>query len=221
MLVLVALSACQKAPPPRTDWMIHSRLVFLAADLKTELPPLAQSQFRLFFPFIAGDIYGAPTTGDFFNPTLAPDYRFDIDLNQGHPALLKSLEPTDFSVTYLRIQPADARVARLAPMVLQADGIEPVGRTEWVDSESRRTLMLLYLDRPAAISGGKYAIRTLAAGYVWVGRVGDIYTVLPAPARLLLAVIRFRIVCLSPGPLSGPIVRCNGSKSLGTLVLAV
>ena len=40
VLVLVALSACQKAPPPRTDWMIHSRLVFLAADLKTERPPL-------------------------------------------------------------------------------------------------------------------------------------------------------------------------------------
>lgn len=188
VLVLVALSACQKAPPPRTDWMIHSRLVFLSADLKTERPPLAQSQFRLSFPFIAGDIYGAPTTGDFFNPTLGPDYRFDIDLNHGHPALLKSLEPTDFSVSYLHIQPADTRVARLAPMVLQADGIEPVGRTEWLDGDSGRTLMLLYLDRPAAISGGKYAIRAPASGYVWVGLVGDTYTVVPRPAHLLLAV---------------------------------
>jgi hypothetical protein len=188
VLVLVGLSACQKAPPPRTDWMIHSRLVFMSADLKTERPPLAQSQFRLSFPFIAGDIYGAPTTGDFFNPTLGPDYRFDIDLNRGHPALLKSLERTDFSVTYLHSQPADARVARLAPMVLQADGIEPVGRTEWVDGDSRQTLMLLYLDRPATISGGKYAIRTLASGYVWVGLVGEAYKVVPAPAHLLLAV---------------------------------
>jgi hypothetical protein len=188
VLVLVALSACQKAPPPRTDWMIHSRLVFLSADLKAERPPPAQSQFRLSFPFIAGDIYGAPTTGDFFNPTLGPDYRFDIDLNHGHAALLKSLEPTDFSLSYLHIQPADARVARLAPMLLQADGIEPVGRTEWVDGDSRQTLMLLYLDRPAAISGGKYAIRALASGYVWVGLVGDTYAVVPRPAHLLLAV---------------------------------
>jgi hypothetical protein len=48
--------------------------------------------------------------------------------------------------------------------------------------------MLLYLDRPAAISGGKYAIRALAPGYIWVGLVGDTYTVVPTPAHLLLAV---------------------------------
>ena len=173
ILVLVVLSGCQKAPPPRADWRIQSRLVFLSADLKAERPPPARSQFRLSFPFIAGDIYGAPTTGDFFNPTLGPDYRFEIDLNHGHPALLKSLEPTDFSISVLHIQPSDARVARLAPMVLQADGIEPVGRTEWLDGDSGRTLILLYLDRPAAISGGNYAIRALASGYDWVGLVKD------------------------------------------------
>jgi hypothetical protein len=188
VVVLAVLSACHKAPPPRADWVIHSRLVFLSTDSKMEDPPLAQSQFRLFFPFIAGDIYGAPTTGDFFNPRLSPDYRFDIDLNRGHEALLKSLEPTDFSVSYLRIQPVAARVARLAPMVLQADGIDPVGRTEWVDGDSRQTLMLLYFDRPAVISGGNYSIQAPAAGYVWVGPVGDTYTVVPTPAHLLLSV---------------------------------
>jgi hypothetical protein len=191
--VLAVLSACHKAPPPRADWVIHSRLVFLSADLKTERPPLARAQFRLSFPYIAGDIYGAPTTGNFFSPPLSPDYRFDIDLNQGHEALLKSLEPTDFSVSFLKIEPAGARVARLAPVVLQADGIDPVGRTQWVDGDSRQPVMLLYLDRRATISGGKYSIRALAAGYVWVGLKtgadGDVYTVIPTPAHLLLAVI--------------------------------
>jgi len=190
VLALAALSACHQAPPPpRTDWIIHSQLVFLSSDLTTEQAPLPQSQFRLFFPYIAGDIYGSPTTGDFINPSLHPDYRFDIDLNKSHQGLLASLEPTDFSVSYLRIEPQDARVARLAPMVLQADGIDPVGRTEWVDGETRRTVMLLYFDRPAVISGGKFAIRAPASGYVWVGLVGDTYTVIPPPGRLLLAVI--------------------------------
>jgi hypothetical protein len=189
VLALAVLSACHQAPPPpRTGWIIHSQLVFLSADLKTERPPLAQSQFRLFFPYICGDIYGAPTTGDFISPTLGPDYRFTIDLNRTHQALLASLEPTELSVSYLHIEPAAARVARLAPMVLQVDGIEPVGRTEWVDGDSGRAVMLLYFDRPAVISGGKFAIHAPAAGYVWVGLQREVYTVIPTPGRLLLAV---------------------------------
>ena len=190
LLVLAGLSGCHPPPPPRADWIIHSQLVFLADDQVTQLPSPPQSKFRLFFPYIAGDIYGPPTTGDFLNPTLQPDNHFDIDLNRNHQALLKSLEPSDFSVSYMHIEPAEARVARLAPVVLQADGIDPVGRTQWIDGDSRKPVMLLYLDRPATISGGgKYSIHTSAAGYVWVGQVGDTYTVIPTPSRLLLAVI--------------------------------
>ena len=196
VVLLLWLNGCHQPQPVRADWIIHSQLVFLAADLAAERAPLARNQFRLFFPYIAGDIYGSPTTGDFLNPTLGPDYRFEIDLNRSHAALLASLQPTEFSVSYLKIEPADARVARLAPMVLQADGIEPVGRTDWVDGDSRRTVMLLYLDRPATISGESpavtFSIRSAAAGYVWVesrpGPAGAVYTVIPTPAHLLLAV---------------------------------
>ena len=154
----------------------------------------------LFFPYIAGDIYGSPTTGDFINPLLDTDYRFEIDLNHTHKALLASLQPTELSLSYLHIEPAQARVARLAPIVLEADGIEPVGRANWVDGDSRRSLLLLYFDRPATLSGrssggGKpwrYSIHAAEAGYVWVGlQPGaneNVYTVTPTPARLLLAV---------------------------------
>ena len=197
---LLWLSGCHQSQPVHTDWIIRAKLVFLAADLATERPAVPAAQFRLFFPYIAGDIYGSPTTGDFINPTVGADYRFEIDLNRSHQALLASLEPTEFSVSYLHIEPAGARVARLAPMVLQADGIEPLGRTDWVDADSRQALLLLYLDRAATISGratsaGKplrYAIHTAAAGYVWVGQQSsadeNVYTVTAAPTRLLLAV---------------------------------
>ncbi len=195
VLVLLGLSGCHQPPPPwacagcEDNWIIHSQLVFLADDQTTQLPPPPQSTFRLFFPYIAGDLYGPPTTGDFFNPTLRPDNHFDLDLKRHHQALLKSLEPTDFSVSFMRIEPADARVARLAPVALQADGIEPIGHTQWIDGDTRKPVMLLYFDRAATIlGGGKYSIHTNAAGYVWVGRVGDTYAVIPAPARLLLAV---------------------------------
>lgn len=194
------LGACHPAQPDRADWVIRSKLVFLSEDLATERAPLPPAQFRLFFPYVAGDIYGSPTTGDFINPAVGADYRFQIDLNRSHAALLASLEPTQLSLSQLHIEPAGARIARLAPMVLQADGIEPVGLTNWVDGDSKRTLLLLYFDRPATISGrlaggGKptrYSIHAAAEGYVWVGQKAgadeNVYEVTPTPARLLLAV---------------------------------
>jgi hypothetical protein len=58
--------------------------------------------------------------------------------------------------------------------------------------------MLVYFDRPARISGGKFAIQAPAAGYVWVGLEGDVYTVVPTPARLLLAVTASDLVQSPP-----------------------
>jgi hypothetical protein len=204
VLVALWLSGCHPAQPERADWVIRSKLVFLSEDLATERAPLPPAEFRLFFPYIAGDIYGSPTTGDFINPTVGADYRFEIDLNRSHAALLASLEPTQLSLSQLHIEPAGARVARLAPMVLQADGIEPVGLTNWVDGDSRRSVLLLFFDRPATISGrvsgsGKplrYSIHAAAAGYVWVGQEPgtdeNVYIVTPTPKRLLLAVTPMR-----------------------------
>jgi hypothetical protein len=200
LLTALALAGCGRSQPERPEWIIRSKLVFMTDDLTRERAPLAPGQFRLLFPYIAGDLYGPPTTGDFIHPSLAPDYGFEIDLNRTQGALLASLEPTDFRLSYLHLDPPEARVARLAPLMLQADGIEEIGQLEWFDPDSRRELLLLYLDRPAEITGRtmaggrplRYAIRTSAAGYVWVARqsAGDeaVYTVIPRPARLLLAV---------------------------------
>ncbi len=200
VLTLLALAGCARSQPERPEWIIRSKLVFMTDDLGRERTPLQPWQFRLVFSYIAGDLYGPPTTGDFIHPTLAADYGFEIDLNRTQGALLASLEPTDFRLSYLHMDPPQARVARLAPLMLQADGIEQMGQLEWFDPESRRELLLLYLDRPAQITGRtmahgqplRYAIRTNAAGYVWVARqsngVEDVYTVIPRPAQLLLAV---------------------------------
>jgi hypothetical protein len=200
VLTLLTLAGCDKADPDRPEWVLHCQLVFLSEDFSSPREPLPAGQFRLFFPYIAGDIYGSPTTGDFFNSPLDADYRFEINLNRAHKSLLASLEPTELSLSYLHIEPAEARVARLAPEILQADGIEPLGRADWFDPDSGRALLLLYLDRPATISGRtvvrgrplRYAIQVAAPGYVWVGRQSNadenVYAVTPKPARLLLAV---------------------------------
>jgi hypothetical protein len=211
VLTLLALAGCDKAQPDRPEWVIRSQLVFLSADFSSPREPLPAGHFRLLFPYIAGDIYGPPTTGDFFSGQLDADYRFEINLNRTHESLLASLEPTQFSLSYLHIEPADARVARLAPMILQADGIDQVGRTDWFDPDSGRPLLLLYLDRPATISGRaavggrplRYAIRVAAPGYVWVGQHSsadeNVYEVTPKPARLLLAVTPLDSSVSDPG----------------------
>jgi hypothetical protein len=197
---MVVLTGCERAEPERPEWIIRAQLVFLSADFSSPRAPLPAGEFRLLFPYIAGDLYGAPTTGDFINARIGADSHLEINLNRTRASLLASLEPTEFSLSYLHIEPAQARVARLAPMILQADGIEPVGRVDWFDPDSGRRLLLLYLDRPATISGRwvvrgrslRYAIQVAAPGYVWVGQQSsadeDVYAVTPKPARLLLAV---------------------------------
>lgn len=206
---LALLAGCSAPPPDRPEWVIRSSLAFRSEDLSRERPALPPGSFRLRFPFICGDLHGSPTTGDLLHPIVGADGSFVLDLNRGHAALLASLEPTELSLPYLRISPAEARLARLAPLILETDGIEPLGRVAWFDPGSGESLMLLFLDRPAAINGStvvagrrlRYAISVPTPGYVWVEKRGgaeeDVYTVVPRPKRLLLAVAL-------PDPVVGP-----------------
>ncbi len=126
---------------------------------------------------------------------------FTLDLNRTQGALASELGPTDFSLRFLRITPAKARIARLAPAALQPDGIDPVGTVQWLDAKSRRPLMLVYVDRPAHIEGSltrggvtvRYDIRAAAPGYIWIGGIqaGEhetLYTVVPPPEHLVLTI---------------------------------
>ncbi len=196
------LVACQRQDdiPDHPDWVLHFTLGFFTENLLTARAPLAADQYRLQFSYISGDLYGAPTTGDFLERTASAG-GWRIDLNRSHRHLLKSLEPTEFNESYLSVQPAEARIARLAPLALQADGIEQVGRMEWIDADTRDPLLLVFFDRPALIagetvSGGRplrYDIRASMPGYVWIARQhamdGDVFHVVPEPAHLALALI--------------------------------
>ncbi|HYK25779.1 MAG TPA: hypothetical protein VEV18_05935, partial [Steroidobacteraceae bacterium] len=184
----------------RPGWQIHAQLVFLTADLRSERPAPPRASYRLWFPYVTGDLYGAPGTGDFINATVGANGEIDIDLGATQRDLVRSLEPTEFSLSYLKIEPAAARIARLAPAALQADGIDPIGRAVWVDLDSRESLMLVYADRAARISGHtiargtseSYDVRFPGAGYVWIaGRESGqavTYLAVPQPAHLGLAI---------------------------------
>ncbi len=192
LAVLAALSGCARAPH-HAGWVIHSALEVAG-------PPPAGG-YRLAFPYIVGDLYGSPNTGNFIVPVRRTPAAFTLDLNRTQAALQSELEPTDFTLRFLRITPAAARIARLTPVALQRAGIDPVGTVDWLDARSRNPLMLLYIDRPARIEGAitrggetiRYDIRAAKPGYVWVGGIpaGDhdtLYTVVPSPQHLILTI---------------------------------
>ncbi|MBW4049938.1 MAG: hypothetical protein HIU85_00525 [Proteobacteria bacterium] len=190
--LLAVLSGCSRGPH-HPGWVIHSALEMTG--------PAPASGYRLVFPYIVGDFYGAPTTGDFVVPVNRTDSGFTLDLNRTQEALESELGPTNFSLPFLEITPAEARIARLAPAALQPNGIDSVGTVEWLDSRSRRPLMLVYVDRPARIEGSltrggvttRYDIRVAKAGYVWIGGIqaGEhetLYTVVQPPRHLVLTI---------------------------------
>ena len=181
-------------------WVLHSQIKFLAADLQVARDPLPRGSFRLFFPYIAGDLYGPATTGDFIHPVINPDLTFDIDFSRVQQDLTRSLQPTEFSLEYLKIDPPDARIARLAPLALQPDGIEQVAAADWVNEYTHERLMLVYVDRPARITGAlvrddytiRYNVRAAAPGYIWIARRRtddgeQMYTEVEKPKSVVLA----------------------------------
>jgi hypothetical protein len=215
-----ALAGCSQREPERhqPDWVLHSRIVFFSPDLQVAQDPPPRNTFRLFFRYIAGDLYGPATTGDLVRPVINPDLTFDIDFGRVQPDLTRSLQPTEFSYDYLKIDPPDARIARLAPVALQPDGIEQVATTEWIDGTTHERLMLVYVDRPARITGAlvrndytiRYNIRANAAGYIWIARRQtedgeQMYTEVRQPKSVVLALTPAATTTPAPAPPpSGP-----------------
>jgi len=197
---LLSLAGCGEAPPEpqRPDWVLQTRVAFFEADGKT--PRTAPKEdLRLWMPFVVGDIYGDPNEGELADATLKPDLSFSLDLNKSREKLGKALVPTHFSQKWMSIEPAAARVARVSPFVMPADGIVPVGVCEWLDTDTGDKLMLVYVDRPARIRGEivyegrnlRFDIDATEAGYLWIRQPdgsGE-YRVAPWPGRVLLAVM--------------------------------
>jgi hypothetical protein len=196
-----ALAGCGTSDSgPHHGWVLHSQVKFFTPDLQTPREPLPRNTFRLFFPYIAGDLYGPATTGDFIHPAINADYTFEIDFNRIQQDLVRSLQPTEFSLEYLKIDPPDTRIARLVPLALQPDGIEQVAVADWIDAVSHERLMLVYVDRPSRITGAlvrdeytiRYNVRAAAPGYVWIARrqtdEGEqMYTEVDKPESVVLA----------------------------------
>ncbi len=200
--LLVLLGSCtpasEDATPPHPDWIIKTQVAFYENDHKT-LRSAPHEHLRLWMPYVVGDIYGSPNAGEIAPVVLQPDLAFTLNLNLRYLRLPDALVPTAFSQKWMTIEPAAARIARLSPFVLPADGIVPVGMCEWLDADTGSRLLLIYLDRAARIRGEivhegrnlQFDIDAREAGYVWVSQPegSGVYRVVPRPPRLTLAVM--------------------------------
>jgi hypothetical protein len=200
--LIALLAACggreDAAAAPRAEWLVQSQIRFLEADGKTARAA-PDEPLRLWMPFVVGDIYGAPNAGELVPVALQADLSFSMDLRRAHGKLEKALLPTAFSQKWMAIEPTAARIARLSPFVMPADGIVPLGTTEWLDAETGSRLMLLFVDRPARVRGEivydkrslRFDIEAAQAGFLWIHQPegsGE-FRAAPPPARLVLAVM--------------------------------
>jgi hypothetical protein len=199
---LALLAGCgardDAAAPKRPDWVLQSHVAFFEKDGKTARPA-PKENLRLWMPWVVGDLYGDPNEGELAPAELKPDLSFSLDLNKSREKVGKALVPTQFSQKWMTIEPREARVARISPFVLPAEGIVPVGDCEWLDVDTRDKLMLVYFDRPARIRGEivyegrslRFDIESREAGYVWIRQPegsGE-FRMAPWPGRVLLAVM--------------------------------
>lgn len=198
LLVAGALAACGDKPaPPEPSLIFDSRVVFVEADGKTARTPPREAM-RIWMPHLVGDLYGSPNEGEVARVSLKTDLTFRLDLNGAGKILEKALIPTQFTQKWMAIEPATARVARALPFVLEADNIAPFGTAEWLDQDTGRKLMLVYVDRPARIRGDivyeqrrlQFDIVADRAGYLWVEQPegNGTFRTAPVPKRLVLAV---------------------------------
>jgi hypothetical protein len=200
-LALIGLAACgkQAPPPPEPSLVFDSRVIYVEADGKTPREGPRDPQ-RIWAPMLVGDMYGSPNEGEPVHMELKADRTFRLDLNGADRTIEKGLVPTQFSQKWMAIEPAEARIARLIPFVVEADGIAPAGTAEWLDLESGAKLILLYVDRPARIRGDivfeerrlQFEIDAARAGFLWIRQPEGNGTFRaappPAPGKLVLAV---------------------------------
>lgn len=181
LLLTSTLAACSPARDSAgigAEWKLDVPLQFVESDFKTPRAALAPEAFYLAFPFIGGDLYGAPTTNDFVIVMVSSSYSFDLDLTTSERFARRAAKPVAIGEGRVRGVPTSLGMARLATFTLNPETDRRAGATAWSDASNDENLVLVYLDRPGRIVGAfsedgheyRYNISVEKAGYAWLRR---------------------------------------------------
>lgn len=170
--------AAESAPfTENPDWVFSARVQFVEEDMVTARPQMSQGQFKLLFPWVGGNLFGNPTTNDYIEPALDPDYAFTIDLNRSRQQVIRSLDVANLSSLDLKVEPAELRIARVATFAMKPDLSDRVGYSAWRDADNATDgYVLVYFDRAGRITGVQksgdaertFDVDVPAAGYYWL-----------------------------------------------------
>jgi hypothetical protein len=160
------------------EWKLDVRVEFVESDFKTPRAALAPETFYLAFPFIGGDLYGAPTTDDLVQVTVGSSYSFVLDLTTSEPFARRAVKPAAIGEGRVSATPTALGLARVATFTLNPETDQRAGFTAWSDASKDQSLVLAYLDRPGRIVGAftedgheyRFNIAVEKAGYAWLRR---------------------------------------------------
>ena len=179
LLVATTLVACTPRPEPvGAEWKLRTRVEFVESDFSTPRAAVSPEDFYLAFPFIGGDLYGAPTTDDYVRVKVDPDYSFVLDLTTSQRFASRAARPAAIGEGRVHGTPAAMSLARVATFTTNSETDQKAGFTGWWDVSSDGNLVLAYLDRPGRIVGTmtedgheyRFDISVERKGYAWLRR---------------------------------------------------
>jgi hypothetical protein len=177
LLLVSTLGACSRdSADAGPEWELRTRVQFVESDFKTVREALPPESFYLSFPFIGGDLYGAPTTEDFIRVTVDADYSFVLDLSTSKRFARRAARPAAIGEGRIRGTPPALGLARVATFTLDPKTDRRAGFTAWSDASSGENMILAYLDRPGRIAGSlsedgqeyRFDISVDKEGYAWL-----------------------------------------------------
>ncbi|MFK7731904.1 MAG: hypothetical protein AB8B48_09845 [Pseudomonadales bacterium] len=118
--------------------------------------PLAGQEIQVWFPAVAGHLFGTPNVESSWSATPDEKGTFVFPLADIAAELEKMSLAFDASETALLLEPEDTRFARISSFAVREFDGELLGRASWNDPQSHSELILVYFDRACRMLGSVF-----------------------------------------------------------------
>lgn len=163
--------------------------------------PLAGQEIQVWFPAVAGHLFGTPNVESSWSATPDEKGAFAFPLADLAAELKKMSQTFDASETALLLEPEDTRFARISSYAVREFDGELLGRASWNDPQTRSELILVYFDRRCRMLGSVFYgddevrvdLQIPAAGLYWLRKHRTLFgatrlLISAEPESLILAI---------------------------------
>ena len=184
-VIFIFLAGCSTIPPTAdlSDDRPVRELSLTIEYVDTNNDPVAPEYHPdnvvLVFPHIPGEIFGSPSGDPILITPVSVGDRVVLDLAKAKQALAGELAPLKPgpNTEGLAITPADVQFTRVGTFPHHARTFENIGGGSFTDPVSRKSMILMYFDRPCTLTGAvaadgsvfHHAINIPQPGFHWIG----------------------------------------------------